>query len=177
IIGLGGVGQRHVRNLRALLGNDVELLAYRVRRLSHIVTPTLDVDRIRDVETEYDIHVFARLEEALARRPAVAFICNPTSLHVQTALMCARAGCDLFIEKPISNDFAGVPELLQDVQRLGRIVMVGYQLRFHPCFVALQRLLREGDIGSPFSVRAVVGEYLPGWHRYQHYRSMYAARP
>ena len=52
------------------------------------------------METEYDIRVFARLDDALAERPAIAFICNPSSLHVPVALACVRAGCDLFIEKP-----------------------------------------------------------------------------
>src|SRR6266849_3158376 len=103
VVGLGGIGQRHVRNLRALLGSDVDILAYRVRRLSHVVTPTLDVDPGRNVETEYAIRVFARLEDALAERPAMAFICNPSRLHVPAAVMCARAGCDLFVEKPVSN--------------------------------------------------------------------------
>jgi len=176
IVGLGGIGQRHVRNLRALHGSEVEILAYRARRLSHVVTPTLDVDRGRDVETEYDIAVFDRLEDALAERPAMAFVCNPSSLHVPAALMCARAGCDLFIEKPISHDLAGVSELLDEVQRQRRIVMVGYQFRFHPCFVALERLVAERSLGTLLSVRAVIGEYLPGWHPYEDYRTMYAAR-
>ena len=176
VIGLGGIGQRHVRNLRALLGSEVDILAYRVRRLSHVVTPTLGVDPGRNVEIEYAIRVFATLEDALAERPAMAFICNPSSLHVPAALMCARAGCDLFIEKPISNDIAGLAELVNEVQRLGRIVMVGYQFRFHPCFVALQGLVAERSVGPLLSVRAVVGEYLPGWHPYEDYRTMYAAR-
>ena len=55
------------------------------------------------MEKAYDIRVFARLDDALAERPDVAFICNPSSLHVPAALACVRAGCDLFIEKPLSD--------------------------------------------------------------------------
>lgn len=176
VVGLGAIGQRHVRNLRALLGNEADILAYRVRRLPHVVTPSLETVPDSRVETEYNIRVFPRLEEALAERPAMAFICNPTSLHVPVALMCVRAGCDLFIEKPVSNGLAGLPELMGEVQRHGRIVMVGYQLRFHPCFRALEPLVGERCFGSLLSVRAVVGEYLPGWHPYEDYRALYAAR-
>ena len=50
IIGLGGIGQRHTRNLRALLGDSVEIIAYRVRRLTHVVTPTMGADAERNVE-------------------------------------------------------------------------------------------------------------------------------
>jgi predicted dehydrogenase len=176
VVGLGAIGQRHVRNLRAILGSEVDILAYRVRGLRHVVTPGLDRVPRSSVETEYDIRVFARLEDALAERPALAFICNPTSLHVPVALRCVRAGCDLFIEKPVSNDVLGVPELMDEVQMRGRIAMVGYQLRFHPCLRALQQLVSERSFGSLLSARAVVGEYLPGWHPYEDYRASYASR-
>ncbi len=54
--------------------------------------------------------------------------------------------------------------------------MVGYQLRFHPCFLRMQEIVRKGLLGNLLGVRAAVGEYLPGWHRYEDYRQGYAAR-
>ena len=94
IIGLGSIGQRHVRNLRALLGDRVEFLAYRVRRLQHVVTPALEADESHNIEREYGIRVFDTLDSALAAGPQAAFICNPSSMHVPAALACVRAGCD-----------------------------------------------------------------------------------
>jgi predicted dehydrogenase len=176
MVGLGGIGQRHLRNLRTLLGDEVEIIAYRVRRLSQVITPTLQVDTDRDVEQVYGVRVFAELEAALAEKPDVAFICNPSSLHVPVALACVRAGCDLFMEKPLSNDLQGLDELQALVVKHSRIVMVGYQLRFHPCFLRLQEIVRSGVLGNLLAVRAAVGEYLPGWHRYEDYRQGYAAR-
>jgi predicted dehydrogenase len=176
MIGLGSIGQRHVRNLRALLGDRVEILAWRVRGLSHVVTPALQSDAARDVEREYDLRVFGTLEAALAKRPQAAFVCNPNSLHVPAALACVRAGCDVFLEKPVSHNLNGATELIDAAARNGRIVMVGYQFRFHPCFQALQNILRAGDLGPLLAVRAAIGEYLPGWHPYEDYRQAYAAR-
>ena len=117
IVGLGGIGQRHVRNIRALLGERAEIMAWRVRRLSHVVTPTLQSDASLDVEKVYGIRVFEALESALAERPQVAFICNPSSLHVPPALACLRAGCDLFLEKPVSHNLDGLAELMNVVVR------------------------------------------------------------
>jgi predicted dehydrogenase len=176
IIGLGSIGQRHARNLRASLGDSVEILAWRVRRLSHIVTPTLQADAERDVEREYDIRAFESLEAALAERPHIAFVCNPTSMHVPAALLCMRSGCDVFLEKPVSHKVDGLDDLARAAAEAQRIVMVGYQLRFHPCFVALQEIVESGVLGSLLAVRAAVGEYLPGWHPYEDYRQMYASR-
>jgi predicted dehydrogenase len=176
IIGLGGVGQRHVRNLRAIVGDGLELIAWRVRRLAHVVTPSLQSDATRDVEAEYGIRAFDSLEGALAARPEVAFICNPTSLHVPAALACVRAGCDVFLEKPVSHNLDCLDELEREVKARERIVMVGYQMRFHPCFRRLREIVREGLVGDLLAVRATVGEYLPGWHPYEDYRTMYASR-
>ena len=176
IIGLGGIGQRHVRNLRTILGDSAEILAWRVRRLSHIVTPNLQSDQSRDIEREYGIRVFETLDSALAQQPQAAFICNPSSMHVLPALASVRAGCDLFIEKPVSHNLDGLAELKQAAEENHRVVMVGYQLRFHPCFLALQRIVREASLGRLLAVRATVGEYLPGWHPYEDYRLMYASR-
>lgn len=113
IVGLGGIGQRHVRNLRTILGQNVEIVAYRVRGLPHVVTPALQMDAARNVEREYNIRAFEDLGAALAERPDVAFICNPNSLHMPVALLCVEAGCDLFLEKPVSSSLAGVAELMQ----------------------------------------------------------------
>jgi predicted dehydrogenase len=176
MVGLGGIGQRHLRNLRTLLGDEVEILAYRVRRLSRVITPTLQADDNDDVERKYNVRVFAELDAALAEKPDVAFICNPSAMHVPVALACVRAGCDLFVEKPLSNDMTGLAELQAWVEKQSRIVMVGYQLRFHPCFLRMQEIVRSGVLGNLLAVRAAVGEYLPGWHRYEDYRQGYAAR-
>ncbi len=181
IAGLGSIGQRHVRNLRALLGDGLELIAYRVRRLAHVITPGtgMGADATRNVESEYNIRVFTDLDEALGERPDAAFICNPNSMHMATAIACLQAGCDLFLEKPVAASLDGVQELLSlaEGRFRGRIVMVGYQLRFHPCLKKLAETIASGSLGNLLAVRCVTGEYMPDWHPYEDYREAYAAKP
>lgn len=176
IVGLGAIGQRHVRNLRALLGDRVELLAVRSRGLTHVLDDALKVESPDGLSEKYSIRVFDNLAEALAHKPDAAFVCNPTSLHITTALDIARAGCHLFIEKPLAHEYAGVEELSAIVERQRLVATVGYQLRFHPCLTTTRRLLESDAIGRVLAVRAEVGEYLPNWHRYEDYRGTYAAR-
>jgi predicted dehydrogenase len=175
-IGLGGIGQRHTRNLRALLGDSVEIIAYRVRRLTHVVTPTMNADRDRNVEDVYNIRIFHSLDEALTEKPDIAYICNPSSLHVAVTHTCLIAGCDIFLEKPVSDSLAGTAALVDLAREHKRIVMVGYQLRFHPCIIRLTEIVRSGVLGNLLGVRATIGEYLPNWHPYEDYRVMYASR-
>lgn len=176
MVGLGGIGQRHTRNLKALLGDTVEIIAYRVRRQMHLVTPAMAADNDRNVEETYSIRAFSDLNQALAEKPEIAFICNPSSLHLPVALNCIHAGCDIFIEKPLSDSLDGIEELINATREKGRVAMVGYQLRFHPCLRKLAEIVHSGVLGNLLSVRATIGEYLPNWHPYEDYRQMYAAR-
>jgi predicted dehydrogenase len=176
MVGLGGIGQRHTRNLRTMLGDTAEIIAYRVRRQTHVVTPTMSADHSRSVEDTYSIKPYSSLREALAQKPDIAFICNPSNQHVPIALDCVRSGCDLFIEKPLSDSLDGTQELIDLAEARDRVVMVGYQLRFHPCLRKLMETVRSGTLGNLLAVRGTVGEYLPNWHPYEDYRQMYAAR-
>lgn len=176
IVGLGSVGQRHARNLRALLGDRVHIMAYRARGNAPVIDEELRTDAARSVEEEYQVESFRSLEEALANEPNIAFVCNPTSLHLPAALACANAGCDLFIEKPVSAALEGVERLLDVAVARQLVVAVGCQLRFHPALELMKKHIDGATIGRVLAVRAEVGEYLPGWHAYEDYRQSYAAR-
>jgi predicted dehydrogenase len=175
-IGLGGIGQRHLRNLKEILGSSVEVHAYRVRGLSRTLTDQLDVESGADLEKKYEITVHHELDSALASSPAVAFVCNPSNLHIPAAMAAAEAGCHLFIEKPLSHNLGGAESLIRALDSRGNVGLVGYQLRFHPCLEMLQEQVSSGLIGRPLSALVEVGEYLPNWHRYEDYRQMYASR-
>jgi predicted dehydrogenase len=112
----------------------------------------------------------------LCTRPSAVFICNPSSLHVACALKAARAGCHLFVEKPLSHNLDQLDELIGLVHEKKLVGLVAYQLRFHPCIKRLHAIVSEGLLGNVLAARVEVGEYLPGWHQYEDYRQMYASR-
>jgi predicted dehydrogenase len=174
--GLGGIGQRHLRNLRQLLGAELEVHAFRVRGQRIKLRDNLTIDEGVDLEQDYQIRVHHELVAALAERPAAVFICNPNALHVPVALECVRAGVPVFMEKPLASDLAGLEELLAEVKARNLPFHVGYNFRFHPGLQRLKALLDAGFFGRLLSVRSEIGEYLPNWHRYEDYRKMYASR-
>ena len=175
-IGLGGIGQRHLRNLQAIAGDDLEVIAYRVRNSSQVITDKLAVEEGAAVQSRFGLKVFHNLKEALAENPSVAFICNPTSMHLPAAKAAAEHGCHLFIEKALSDSLDGVEELIAFTVSKKLVCMVGYQMRFHPCLTALEKILMGGTLGRILAVNAEVGEYMPSWHKYEDYRQLYAAR-
>jgi predicted dehydrogenase len=176
MVGLGGIGQRHVRNFRELMGSEVEILAYRVRKLSQTITDQLVIETGIDIEKKYNLHAYTNYIDALEQKPEAVFICNPSSFHIPIAIKAAQAGCHLFIEKPLSHNYEQVQDLIDLVESQHLVAMVGYQMRFHPCLQRLHSLLQQQQIGRILAARVEVGEYLPGWHSYEDYRQMYASR-
>jgi predicted dehydrogenase len=110
---MGGVGQRHARNLRTLLGPDLTLFAYRTRPAAPVISERMQIESGADIASSHQLTEFSDLDAALAEHPDIVVISNPTSLHISTALTAARAGCHLFLEKPISHNLLGVRELLE----------------------------------------------------------------
>lgn len=176
IAGLGAIGQRHARNLRTLLGGDVELLAFRQRGLRHVVTAELQRDATRDVERESEIRSFSDLGAALALRPDAVFVCSTTDRHLDIAQRAADAGCHLFIEKPLALTLEGVDALRETVRRNGLVAVIGCQWRFHPCARRLFQLIDMGLFGRIRSAEINYAEYLPHWHPYEDYRLTWPAR-
>lgn len=162
IIGCGSIGTRHLKNLISISAG--EIIAYRTRK-----------KKIRDIEEKYHIKTYSDLDEALDQNPDAALITNPTSLHIQTALTAANHGCHLFIEKPISHNLNGIDELMNITRKKTLVVLIGCNLRFHPCMKFVKKLIDTNRIGKVISARVQMGQYLPDWHPWEDYRAMYSA--
>ena len=163
VLGCGSIGRRHLRNLN-LIPEPHELLAYDPSE------GALEIAR-----QESGVQGFSSLAAIWEARPEVAFITSPSELHVEHALAAVRQGCHVFIEKPLSHSFAGIPELEHALAETGRLAMVGCNMRFHPGPATVKRLLSEHAIGTPIAARIQCGSYLPRWRPAQDYRQSYSA--
>ncbi|MCU0348554.1 MAG: Gfo/Idh/MocA family oxidoreductase [Saprospiraceae bacterium] len=163
IVGFGSIGKRHFDNLVALGYRDFQVLT------SQDLTAFEDLHRLRLCKE-------INLNDALAKRPDVVFVCNPTALHLETALAAAEAGCSIFLEKPVSHNLVGLEKLaaLAEVKQLK--IQVGFQWRYHGVLRGIRSAIAEGKIGRPVAAHAHWGEWLPGWHPWEDYRQGYAAR-
>jgi len=176
MIGLGSIGQRHVRNIRKCYGDSVEIIAYRVRGLHHTFSDTMQIRDGVSFEEEYGVTAYYDLSEALVERPDVAFITNITSEHIPCAIKAAEAGCDIFLEKPISTSMEGISKLQSIIAEKKLVVGVGFQNRYHPCLKRLKELLSQNVIGNILSVDVEMGERLITMHSYEDYRGTYMAQ-
>jgi predicted dehydrogenase len=162
IAGLGSIGRRHLRNLVALGEKDIVL--YRTHQAS---LPDTDLA---------DFPVESELEKVLALKPDAVIVSNPTALHLRVAIPAAQAGCSLMLEKPLSVTCEGLDTLQDALQVQQKQALVGFQFRFHPAFLQIAEWLKQGEIGEILSTHVHWGEYLPGWHPWEDYRTSYSAR-
>lgn len=163
IIGCGSIGTRHLKNLISISAG--EIIAYRTK-----------IKKIRSIEDGYRVKTYSDMDEALDQNPDAVLITNPTSLHIQTAILAANRGCHLFIEKPISSNLDGIDELMEITKKKNLVVLIGCNLRFHPCMRFVKKILDENRIGKVISARVQMGQYLPDWHPWEDYRTMYSAQ-
>ncbi len=75
-------------------------------------------------------------------------ICTPTNTHADLIEQFARAGKAIFCEKPIDLNILRVRECLATVSKLNAPLMVGFNRRFDPHFVALKAAIEDGAIGA-----------------------------
>jgi predicted dehydrogenase len=162
VVGCGSIGQRHLRNLKALGAGP--LLA-------------CDVDAARRdaVARALDVETVATLEEGLAAGPRAALICTPPPTHLPLALAAAGAGCHLFVEKPLAERLHGVQALLRVVAERRLVALVACNMRFHPGVRRLKQWLDAGAAGRVLAAHAEFGHWLPGWRPDVDYRQVYSA--
>jgi UDP-2-acetamido-3-amino-2,3-dideoxy-glucuronate N-acetyltransferase len=87
-------------------------------------------------------------EEALGDDEIDAIaIAAPAALHYRLAKEALKAGKHVFVEKPLALEVAEAQELCELAERLDRRLMVGHLLQYHPAFLKLKELVREGRLG------------------------------
>lgn len=165
IAGLGSIGRRHLKNIKTIdPGASVTVWHTHSKP-----------DRNDSLHENVDAVVYS-FDDAMQTRPDVALITNPAPFHIPVAKKLADEGIDLFIEKPLSTDLPGIDMLQEISQARKKIIMVGYNLRFHRPLQVIKQSLESGSIGDILSIRAEVGQYLPDWRPDSDYRSTVSAR-
>lgn len=154
--GLGSIGQKHANIL--LRNYQHELYAFR--------------SNAKGSPNKLGVRELHSWDEVEKLKPDVAFITNPTYLHIETAIKCAKIECKLFIEKPISKDLKGLDELLKIVKEKNLVTYVAYNLRFHPVIEELKKYIEKNKI---LHARVVCTSFLPNWRPNDDYLKGYSA--
>jgi len=138
IIGFGRIGRIHFNSVKKIKGNQVVAVA------------DTFADQMEDVFDEYGIDNYSNDFNAIIDNPEIdtVFVCSPTDTHAKIAIAAAKAGKDIFCEKPIDFDIKRVEEVLAEVEKAGVSFQVGFNRRFDPNFVKAKKATLAGEIGD-----------------------------
>lgn len=155
-IGVGWMGGGHVDEFLKCTG--LQYVALADLDDHHLTENKAKIDSFYGNQDCAAYHAF---EEVLARRDIDAVsIAVPDHWHGIVATQAARAGKDIYCEKPIAHNFNEGLKMVQTAQKFGRIWQTGSWQRSKENFRQGCELVRNGAIGKVHTIE--VG--LPGGH-------------
>jgi len=95
--------------------------------------------------------------EALVADPSIdaVYIATPPSSHKPLALLAARAGKHVYVEKPMAMRFEECQEMVEACKQHGVRLFVAFYRRAMPRFLKVKEWIDCGAIGAVRTVRAV----------------------
>lgn len=88
-------------------------------------------------------------------------ICSSTDTHCRFIIEGARAGKQIFCEKPIAFDLAEIDEALAAVEAAGVQLQIGFNRRFDANHARLKRAIEGGEIGDPHTLTIISRDPAP----------------
>ena len=144
VIGAGGIADRRAIP-GMLLDPQNELVA----------VMDLNAATAEKVAAKYNVpHWFTNAEEMLDSVTCDAvYIATPVFSHYIHAMMALGKGVHVFMEKPISLNYAEGAEILEAAKKAGKQLSIGYMMGYHSLHQTARNLIQSGKLGQVHSVR------------------------
>ena len=138
IVGLGRWG-------RAL----VESAQGKSQKLRFVLGVEPDAGAAREFAAKHNFKLSADYRDALSDLAIGAVVlATPHSLHQEQVLAAARAGKQVFCEKPLALTEADARKMVDACEHAGVVLGVGHNRRWWPAMRELKRIVDAGEIGT-----------------------------
>lgn len=154
-IGAGGIAGTHITYLKGI--EDVEVYA----------VCDIREDAVKKTAEKFSVpKVFSSYRELLKLKEIDAVsVCTPNHLHAEHAMASLRAGKHTMVEKPMAMNVRQAERMLKTAEERKRVLVVGFQYRFHPNAQMLKRAVGDGLLGRILYARsqALRRRGIPNW--------------
>jgi UDP-N-acetylglucosamine 3-dehydrogenase len=141
VIGAGFMGSLHARQVAELP----------TARLVAVADP----DRSRGVSLAQQCATewFADYRQALEQtRPDAVIIATPEDDHLDPCLDAFASGAHVLVEKPLAATLAAARQMVSAGERTGRLLMVGFILRFEVAYAKIKEAVASENLGTLLQV-------------------------
>lgn len=121
------------------------------------------LESARSAADEFGVaHAYADWREMIKNHELdLVCIATPTDTHAEMALAALDAGAHVLCEKPTAMDAGEAAAMRDRAAELGRIGVLGHELRFNPNRMKIAELVQSGAIGEIRHVH--ITNITPGW--------------
>ena len=135
IVGCGHWGKNLVRNF-----SELGVLAYACDR---------NPETIEFIQRNHpQVECIDNFNDLLSKDFDGLVIATPSSTHYQLAHQALLAGKNVYVEKPLAQNFNEAEELHSIAQENDLVLMVGHLLLYHPAVNKLKTLIESGELGE-----------------------------
>jgi len=162
VIGLGSMGRRRIRNLRALGHDDIAGF-------------DIDARRVRQVSSELNIEVFNEFGEAIREfDPEALIVSTSPEAHLDYLDFAVAQRLSCFVEASVV-DPDGLKKVAMAADKVGVLVAPSCTMKFFGGPTRVCQLIQDGVIGKPLTFSYHTGQWLPDWHPWESIKDYYVS--
>lgn len=149
IIGVGSIGERHLRNFLRIDGVRCSIAE-------------INADLRDKIAGEYEVEKsYPDYHDADLSRFDGVVICVPANLHVPMATEVVAAATHVLTEKPLAMSFEGIDQLKRLRDEKGVVASVAFVWRCEPLVNEIKQRVNAGELGRVLLVNGYAGQYWP----------------
>ena len=124
-----------------------------------------DAQRLREMQGQFNVPYGSTTADEFFKSDIDAVVVtSPAPTHLENVLLAAKHGKPVLCEKPLAMDEADSMRMVEAMREARLPLYVGFTYRFAPVAMDIHRLVREGAIGTPRSLRLIYNWDCHGKH-------------
>ncbi len=163
IVGLGSMGKRRVRCLKALGYKTNDIAGFDVRE-----------GRRKEAEEKYGIRSYSNIGTALdSEKPSALIISVPPDFHHLYMEIAIEKGIHFFVEASVVDTNMDI--IKEKLRNTDIVAAPSSTLLFHPAIQRISDILKSKVLGKVSNIIFHSGQYLPDWHTYEKVSDYYVS--
>ena len=159
VIGTGNIALRHIDNI---INMSNKKSIYVCKRFC------IKLNRMLN---EKDIHIVDNLKNIYPKsKKSIAVICSAASNHVADAVVLARKGFNIFLEKPLTTHDIKINKLIKICNDNKLKTLVGYNMRFTNRIKSIFNIIKNRKYGAIKEIDICVETDFRKWRKGLNYK-------